>query len=148
MNVTMQLQEGLTESNITATRITAVSLDGLGNVSLGPSDNSGNISEVLMPGKWTLVLNRTETLEMWKLDEGVYNSDGNITANEWNVGIVTIDKSVLIGGKIFWDLDDDDTPSTGEGIENVSVSVTSDAFDETVETDSEGTWKLFVPIRD
>ena len=59
MNVTMQLQEGLTESNITATRITAVSLDGLGNVSLGPSDNSGNISEVLMPHSWTLVLNRT-----------------------------------------------------------------------------------------
>ena len=38
---------------------------------------------------------------MWKLDEGVYNSDGNITANEWNVGIVTIDKSVLIGGKML-----------------------------------------------
>ena len=44
--------------------------------------------------------------------------------------------------------DDDDTPSAGEGIENVTVSVTSDAFDETVETDTEGTWKLFVPIRD
>ena len=64
MTVNIQLQESLTNSNITATRITAVSLDGLGNVSLGPSDNSGMISEVLMPGNWTLVLNRTETLEL------------------------------------------------------------------------------------
>ena len=46
LTVTMQLRESLTESNITATRITAVSLDGLGNVSLGPSDNEGRISEV------------------------------------------------------------------------------------------------------
>ena len=149
MNVTMQLKEVLTESNITATRITAVSLDGLGNVSLGPSDNEGMISEVLMPGNWTLVLNRTETLEMWTLDEGVYNSLGNIVGNNWDVGIVTVDKSVLIGGKIFWDLNEDDTPSSGEGIEGVSVSINSvSGFDEIVTTDEEGTWKLFVPIRD
>ena len=44
MNVTMQLKESLTDSNITATRVTAISLDGLGNVSLGPSDNQGMIT--------------------------------------------------------------------------------------------------------
>ena len=149
MNVTMQLKEILTDVNITATRVAAVSLDGLGNVSLGPSDNAGNISEVLMPGNWTLMLNRTETLETWKLEEGVYNSLGNITNNEWNLGVVTVDKSVLIGGKIFWDLNEDDLPSSGEGIENVSVSITSESgFNETIATDSDGVWKLFAPIRD
>lgn len=149
MNVTMQLKEILTDVNITATRVAAVSLDGLGNVSLGPSDNAGNISEVLMPGNWTLMLNRTETLETWVLEEGVYNSLGNITNNEWNLGVVTVDKSVLIGGKVFWDLNEDDLPSSGEGIENVSVSITSESgFNETLATDSEGVWKLFAPIRD
>ena len=29
------------------------------------------------------------------------------------------DKSVLIGGKIFWDLNEDDLPSSGEGIADV-----------------------------
>ena len=98
MAVNMQLQEVLTGSNITATRITAVSLDGLGNVSLGPSDNEGKISEVLMPGNWTLILNRTENLEMWSLEQGVYNSADSMVNNSWEAGIVSIEKSVLIGG--------------------------------------------------
>ena len=69
--------------------------------------------------------------------------------NSWEAGIVSIDKSVLIGGKIFWDLNEDDLPSSGEGIADVNVSITSDSgFDQTVATDSEGVWKLFVPIRD
>ena len=149
MNVTMQLREGLTEVNITATRITAVSQDGLGNVSLGPSDNGGMISEVLMPGNWTLMLNRTENLEKWTLEQDIYNSLGNVSANNWDVGVVTVDKSVLIGGKIFWDLDENDLPSSAEGIVGVNVSITTDGgFDEEVITDEEGTWKLFVPIRD
>ena len=149
LNVTMQLREHLTESNITATRITAVSLDGLGNVSLGPSDNEGRISEVLMPGNWTLMLNRTETLEMWSLEVGIYNSADTVVGNTWDAGVVYVDKHVLAGGKIFWDLNEDDTPNSGEGIDSVNVTVTSDSgFSEVITTDEEGVWKLFVPIRD
>ena len=149
MVVNIQLQEELTNSNITATRITAVSLDGLGNVSLGPSDNSGMISEVLMPGNWTLMLNRTETLESWTLEEGIHNSADSMVNNSWEAGVVSIQKSVLIGGKVFWDLDENDTPSSGEGIEEVNVSITSQSgFNQNVTTDAEGVWKLFVPIRD
>ena len=149
MVVNMQLQEVLTSSNITATRIIAVSLDGLGNVSLGPSDNEGMISEVLMPGNWTLMLNRTENLEMWSLEQGIYNSSDSMVNNSWEAGIVNIEKSVLIGGKIFWDLDENDSPSSSEGIEDVNVSITSaSGFNESVITDAEGAWRLFVPIRD
>ncbi len=149
MQVTMQLQEILTEINVTSTRITAVSLEGLGNVSLGPSDNFGNISEVLMPGSWTLVLNKSTNLEQWVLEEGVYNSVDSMDNGIWNAGTVVINKSVLIGGKIFWDLNEDDSPSAGEGIENVTVSVTSDSgFSESIQTDSEGVWSIFAPIRD
>ena len=149
MVVNMQLQESLTEVNVTATRITAFSLDGLGNVSLGPSDNEGMISEVLMPGNWTLVLNRTENLEMWTLDEGVYNSATGMDEGVWEAGIVSVDKSVLIGGKIFWDLDDNDEPSSSEGIADVNVSISSaNGLDETMVTDADGVWSLFVPIRD
>ena len=149
LNVTMQLKESLTESNITATRITAVSLDGLGNVSLGPSDNEGIINEVLMPGNWTLMLNRTDTLEMWSLDVGIYNSADTVVGNTWDAGTVYVDKHVLVGGKIFWDLNEDDIPNSGEGIEAVNVSISSESgFSEDVTTDEEGTWKLFVPIRE
>ncbi|MGB1491501.1 MAG: hypothetical protein ACPG9O_05495, partial [Candidatus Poseidoniaceae archaeon] len=149
LNVTMQLKESLTDSNITATRITAVSLDGLGNVSLGPSDNEGIINEVLMPGNWTLMLNRTDTLEMWSLDVGIYNSADTVVGNTWDVGAVYVDKHVLVGGKIFWDLNEDDIPNSGEGIDSVNVSISSESgFSENLTTDEDGTWKLFVPIRE
>ena len=149
MTVNLQLQESQTSSNITATRITAVSLDGLGNVSLGPSDAEGKISEVLMPGNWTLFLNRTETLERWSLDEGVYVSTNSMDNGTWEAGVVVIKKEVLIGGKIFWDLDENDIPSSSEGIEGVNVSVSSQSYPElVVTTDEDGVWKTFVPIRD
>ena len=107
------------------------------------------ISEVLMPGNWTLMLNRTENLEMWSLEQGLYNSSDSMVNNSWEAGIVNIEKSVLIGGKIFWDLDENDSPSSSEGIEDVNVSITSaSGFNESVITDAEGAWRLFVPIRD
>jgi asparagine N-glycosylation enzyme membrane subunit Stt3 len=149
MVVSMQLQESLTGVNVSSTRITAVSLDGLGNVSLGPSDSTGMISEVLMPGNWTLALNRTETLETWTLEEGVYNSADQMDNGTWAAELVELDKSVLIGGKIYWDLDENDSPSSSEGIEGVNVTVTNgNGFDESMATDEDGVWRIFVPIRD
>ena len=149
MEVSIQIQESLTGVNVTATRMIAVSLDGLGNVSLGPSDNSGKISEVLMPGNWTLALSRTDNLEMWKLEEGIYNSADAMVNGSWEAGVVEVDKFVEIGGKIFWDLDENDEPSSSEGIEGVNVSITSDSgFNESLVTDEDGVWSLFAPIRD
>ena len=149
MVVTMQLQEELTGVNITATRVTAVSMDGLRNVSLGPSDNFGMISELLMPGNWTLVVDHTENLEMWTLNEGVHNSADEIVNGTWDAGLVLVDKSVKVGGKIFWDLDENNETSNNEGIEGVNVSVTSvSGLNESLMTDEDGVWSLFVPIRD
>ena len=149
MVVTIQLQESLTGVNVTSTRVTAVSLDGLGNVSLGPSDNEGMISEVLMPGNWTLEMNLTENLEMWVLSEGVYNSADAMVNSSWEAGVVLVDKSVKVGGKIYWDLDENDEPSNNEGIEGVNVTISSEnGLNETLSTDEGGVWSLFVPIRD
>jgi hypothetical protein len=144
----MQLQEGLTEVNITATRITAVSQDGLGNVSLGPSDNLGMISEVLMPGAWTLSLEKSNSIEQWTLEEGVYNFNASTAIDgTWDLGIVEIDKLVLIGGKVFWDLDADDIADSSEGISDVNVSIVGGSINETLITDENGVWTLFAPIR-
>ena len=67
----------------------------------------------------------------------------------WEAGVVVIKKEVLIGGKIFWDLDENDIPSSSEGIEGVNVSVSSQSYPElVVTTDEDGVWKTFVPIRD
>ncbi|HIF46694.1 MAG TPA: hypothetical protein EYQ73_07900 [Candidatus Poseidoniales archaeon] len=147
MLVVFQLQEGLTEVNLTTTRVTAVSLDGLGNVSLGPSDNDGMISEVLMPGSWTMSINRTDNLERWVLEEGTHNSDDEIINGSWSPSVVSVDKWVMVGGKVFWDLNADEIPSIGEGILNATVLINGGTIDENLTTDEEGVWSLFVPIR-
>ena len=144
----MQLQEALTGVNITATRITAVSQDGLGNVSLGPSDNFGMISEVLMPGAWTLSLDISNSIEQWTLAEGVYNFDASTAVNgTWDLGIVDVEKLVSIGGKVFWDLDADDIADSSEGISDVNVTIVGGSINETLVTDENGVWTLFAPIR-
>ncbi|MDP6870313.1 MAG: STT3 domain-containing protein [Candidatus Poseidoniaceae archaeon] len=147
LSVELHLEEGLVGTNVAATRVTAISLDGLGNISLGPSDNSGNISEQLMPGNWTLSVNRTENLERWFLDEGIHNSTNEVENGTWTSELV-LDKFVLVGGKIFWDLNDDDIPGVSEGVEGVNVSITGANLDENLLTDENGVWDLFVPIRD
>jgi hypothetical protein len=35
----------------------------------------------------------------------------------WTSGVVNADLEVEIGGKIFWDLNEDDTPGMSEGVE-------------------------------
>ena len=147
MLVKFQLQEGLTEVNLTNTRATAISLDGLGNVSLGPSDNDGNISEVLMPGSWTISINRTDNLERWVLTEGVHNSTAEMVNGSWAPGIILVDKFVMVGGMVFWDLNADELPSLDEGIANATVLINGGSIDENLTTDEGGVWSLFVPIR-
>ena len=59
--------------------------------------------------------------------------------------------NVQIGGKVFWDLDDDDTPDSTEGVANTTVTVlgmNNSEIDTNVTTDEFGVWSLFVPIQD
>jgi hypothetical protein len=58
---------------------------------------------------------------------------------------------VEIGGKVFWDLNEDDAASLFEGVPDVNVTImgsNNTAINETIITDSEGVWSLFVPLRD
>ncbi len=63
-----QLQEFNTEDNMSGIRVTLVSHDGFGNVTLSKSDDNGNVSEQLMPGNRSLFLNETSPQQHWTLD--------------------------------------------------------------------------------
>ena len=82
-----------------------VSHDGFGNVTLSKSDENGNVSEEIMPGNWSLFLNETSPQRHWTLEYGPFNTN---TAVEGvlDLGLMTADLEVEIGGKVFWDLDD------------------------------------------
>jgi hypothetical protein len=58
---------------------------------------------------------------------------------------------VQIGGKVFWDVNDDGTPGITEGVENVTVSVVglnNTEVNTNISTDDTGVWRFFVPILD
>ena len=153
IEVKFQLQEFNTETNMSGIRVTLVSHDGFGNVTLSKSDLNGNISETLMPGNWSLFLNDTSTdKHHWTLDT---SSSPFTTASAVdgivNIGIISAVLEVEIGGKVFWDLNDDNLPDGTEGVFNTTVTIIGMNHSEistNVTTDEYGVWSLFVPIQD
>ena len=64
---------------------------------------------------------------------------------------MTADLEVEIGGKVFWDLDDNDIPGGTEGVANTTVEIVgmnNSEIDTNVTTNEFGVWSLFVPIDD
>ena len=146
-----QLQENTTKENMSGIRVTLVSHDGLGNITLSKSDSYGNVSEQLMPGNWSLFLNETTPQRQWTLDtsstpfQPSLSEDGIINLEE-----IFAELEVEISGKVFWDLDDDDIPDGTEGVANATVTILGNntLVDSNVTTNEYGVWSLFVPIED
>ena len=151
IEVSFTLSEAITEVNLADTRVTLVSQEGLGNITLEKTDGDGNITFDAYPGQWSLFLNNTMPQKQWTLDTSsdVYNiTDPNGTLE---IGTVYADLVVEIGGKVFWDLNEDDAASLFEGVPDVNVTImgsNNTVINETIITDGEGVWSLFVPLRD
>ena len=152
VEVTLQLWEETTETKLSDMTVTAVSHDGLGNITFERTDDNGNSTELLMPGEWSLYLNRTIGTKSWFMDTSDEPFDTQSAVNNSLVlDPVYATLEVEIGGKVYWDLDNNSAPSLGEGLPEMNVTVQGDnnsAFSETVMTDDEGVWRVFVPIRD
>ena len=152
VTINFQLQEMDTDTNMSDVRITLVSHDGFGNITLSKSDTNGNVSENIMPGNWSMFLNKSDPQLRWSLNTSTTPfSTADAVDNILELGIVNAKLEVQIGGKVFWDLNDDGTPGLTEGVENVTVSVVglnNTEIDTNVSTDESGVWRLFVPIQD
>ena len=152
VEVTMQLKEFITDNSLADMTVTAVSQDGFGNITFERTDENGNSTEMMMPGSWSLYLNRTVGTQSWMLD----TSDDPFTTDDAVNNTLVLDPvyaelEVEIGGKVYWDLDNNTLPSVGEGIPDVTVTLQGtnhSDFTAVVETDEEGVWRAFVPIRD
>ena len=132
--------------------VTAVSQDGYGNITFERTDENGNATEMLMPGTWSLYLNKTIGTTSWFLDtsSAPFNTDDAVD-NVLALDSVYADLEVEIGGKVYWDPDNGSSPGEFEGLENMTVTVlgaNNSEFSTTVTTDEDGVWRLFVPIRD
>ena len=150
--ISLQLLESLTEQPIQNARVIAVSQDGFGNITLSGSNETGHISDILMPGSWSLYLESSNTTDSWYLNtsETPFNTIGAVN-DSVDLGIQYAELEVFIGGNVFWDYNDDNISDIGEWIEGVNVTVIGDnnsEINESVMTDADGNWNLLVPIRD
>ena len=126
--------------------ITAVSDEGLGEFTLGPSDENGVIDAALMRGAWTLSMNRTDSNVRWILNDVSINVESGSDNADTNL---SLDKWVEIAGNLFRDVNEDDAWSYAEGIEGANVTVNSTTFGPVeLVSDVLGTWRVFVPVND
>ena len=147
VTVNFTLTESLTDEYVTGARVIAVSNDGFGNVTLAPSDDGGNVSDQIMPGSWTLSLDKETGDKLWTITEGEYIFDA--TGDEdVELGVVEAELQVIIGGKIFWDWNENGMVDFTESIAdvNVTISSTDGSVLHELNTDELGVWFQSVPI--
>ena len=148
VELTFNLKEELTGDNVSDLRITAVSNDGFGNITLDPSNETGVVSDKIMPGSWSLYLDKeTETNRMF-IDPEAYEFD-TLQSSEIDLGEVLINTEVLIGGKIYWDFNQNDIADLSELISEANITVTSiDGQTQfTIQSGEDGVWSQLVPIQ-
>ena len=152
VDVSVQLKELLTLGELPDMNLVAVSEDGLGNVTFEKTDSNGTIEQMLMPGNWSLFLNKSSGQRTWYLNTSAtpFNMD---SAENGSLALdpVFAALEVEIGGRVYWDLDNNSAPSESEGLEGFNVTVigaNNSEVNTVVTTDATGVWTLFVPIQD
>ena len=143
VEVSLTLKEAGTESALSGKKVVLVSHDGFGNITMNPSDVDGNTSQLLMPGTWSLYMNESAAQRYWTLDTS--DAPVLIDANT-SLGVVYAALEVEIGGKAYWDTDEDDIADGNEGVEGADVTIQGGSIDTVVTTDADGVWRIYVPI--
>ena len=143
VEVSLTLIESGTNQSLIGKEIVLVSHDGFGNITMNPTDADGNATQMLMPGTWSLFMNETAAQRVWSLDTS--SSPQSFTENT-SLGMVYADLEVEIGGKAFWDVDEDDIGDINEGVEGANVTIQGGSLDTVIQTNENGVWSLYVPI--
>ncbi|MGB1658920.1 MAG: hypothetical protein ACPHHS_00325, partial [Candidatus Poseidoniaceae archaeon] len=143
VEVSLTLKEAGTESELVGKKVVLVSHDGFGNITMNPSDADGNATQLLMPGTWSLYMNESAAQRYWTIDTST--APVLIDVNT-SLGEVYAALEVEIGGKAYWDTNEDDIADGNEGVEGADVTIQGGSIDTVVTTDSEGVWRMYVPI--
>ena len=148
VRVNATLVESLTDEFVVNARLLAVSNDGYGNVTLASSDDSGNVTDVIMPGSWTLSLQKETDDKRWSIQDDLYTFVA--TNQDVELGNLTVDLEVLIGGKIYWDFNENDIADLSELVAGANITITSsdDTLTFDLTTDEFGVWSQMVPVMD
>ena len=144
--ITIQLNEDtplISDENI---ELEFSSQQGLGTIISPPIQISDGLMIRLTQGLWNVELNSTNDQDIRLIVENQSISNSGISPGQELSIQLTINRFVEVGGRVFWDLNDDSSPSSGEGLNNASVNLTLDSgenFD--LKTNELGQWSIFLP---
>ena len=127
--------------------LTANSDDGLGEITLSSTGDDGIVDVHLMPGNWSVSLNRTDGQTRWIIDD---ISIGDLSSSNGSEEIsVEAERWVNLGGNLFWDLNSDDMYDSNEGVGGTNVTITDNSTGESVVvvSNEQGTWSEFVQVQ-
>ena len=148
LNLTLVDIEGnANESLMKGLSLTAVSNDGLGEVSLPLSNQSGFVSATLFPGDWNLELNYTDSYYRirWVVEE--YQL-GELSENQTVEADVTLSRYVEVSGNVYWDFNEDGEFQPSEALDDSEVKINSDGFESlNMTTELDGKWSFYVPAQ-
>ena len=135
------------ESLMKGLSLTAVSNDGLGEVILPLSNQSGVVSATLYPGDWDLELNFTDShyRVRWILEE--YQL-GELSENQTVDAEIELTRYLEVSGHVFWDFNENGEYQPSEALGESEVKINSDGFESlNMTTELNGKWSFFVPAQ-
>ena len=149
LNLTLFELGGISnDSLLKGISLTAVSNDGLGEVTLPLSNQTAFVSATLFPGDWNLKLNYTDDFNgvRWILDD---YSVGVLSENETFTGDLELTRYVEISGNVYWDFNEDGEFQNGEELDESEIEVNSNEFETlNMTTGTDGSWSFYVPAND
>jgi len=144
--VSIALFEDFSGSSLNQMELRFTSQEGLGSFTAQTSGFLETIKIRPTPGMWNVELNQSDNQGVrWVIDNSSLVESGVSVGVEHIVNL-TVRRLVEMSGKVYWDLDDDGLPGFGEGLVNVSVSITSnDTTNHSLTTDDGGDWAIYLP---
>jgi uncharacterized repeat protein (TIGR01451 family) len=148
VELTLTLKEELTGENLSDIRITAVSNDGYGNITLEPSNSTGVVIDKIMPGSWDLYLDKETDDKRWYIESDAYTIE-TLGLTELDAGEVLVNSEVLIYGKIYWDFNENGIADFSELISEANITATSldGNLQFEIKSNEDGVWSQLVPIQ-
>ena len=147
--VTVTLQSTSEVVDLELIELTISSQEGLGSFTTSVNGFDQPLEIRLIPGLWNVDINQTNQDGVRTLLENASLVESGLMVGINHQEVLTVERQVSLSGKVFWDLDDDDSPGFSEGLSNASVNITGDMdspFHELISDDG-GTWSIFLPVQ-
>tara|TARA_Y100000588_G_scaffold116726_1_gene127800 strand:+ start:24809 stop:34276 length:9468 start_codon:yes stop_codon:yes gene_type:complete len=132
--------------------LTFTSQEGLGSFSTQYFGLGLPLEVRFTPGQWNVEMNETNPDGIRMLLENTSLVDSGVTVGVDHQVTLSVQRLVQLSGRVFWDLDDDDSPGFFEGLGNATVNLSSEnpgfapPTHELV-TGSTGEWSTFLPAQ-